>query len=120
MTLQEMILALQTYWANKNCVLQQPYDMEVGAGTFHQATFLRCLGPEPWNVAYVQPSRRPKDGRYGENPNRLQHYYQFQVIMKPSPMDIQQRSSQDYLTGAVSLSSPSHRSTQRLSAHEAG
>ncbi len=70
-------------------MLQQPYDMEVGAGTFHQATFLRCLGPEPWNVAYVQPSRRPKDGRYGENPNRLQHYYQFQVIMKPSPMDIQ-------------------------------
>jgi glycyl-tRNA synthetase alpha chain len=89
-TFQELILALQTYWAGKGCVLQQPYDLEVGAGTFHPATFLRSLGPEPWRVAYVEPSRRPKDGRYGENPNRLQHYYQFQVIMKPSPMDIQQ------------------------------
>lgn len=90
MTFQELILALQNFWAKKNCVLQQPYDMEVGAGTFHPATFLRSLGPEPWNVAYVEPSRRPKDGRYGDNPNRLQHYYQFQVIMKPSPMDIQE------------------------------
>ncbi|MBM4311094.1 MAG: glycine--tRNA ligase subunit alpha [Deltaproteobacteria bacterium] len=89
MNFQQLILSLQNYWAEKNCIIQQPYDMEVGAGTFHQATFLRCLGPEPWNVAYVQPSRRPKDGRYGENPNRLQHYYQFQVILKPSPMDIQ-------------------------------
>ena len=89
MTFQELILALQNYWAQKGCVLQQPYDMEVGAGTFHPATFLRSLGPEPWCAAYVEPSRRPKDGRYGENPNRLQHYYQFQVIMKPSPLDIQ-------------------------------
>ncbi|MCX8044472.1 MAG: glycine--tRNA ligase subunit alpha [Desulfobacterota bacterium] len=89
MTFQDLILALQTYWAQKGCVVQQPYDLEVGAGTFHPATFLRSLGPEPWNVAYVEPSRRPKDGRYGENPNRLQHYYQFQVIMKPSPLEIQ-------------------------------
>ena len=89
MTFQELILALQNYWANKGCVIQQPYDMEKGAGTFHPATFLRSLGPEPWNVAYVEPSRRPTDGRYGENPNRLQHYYQFQVILKPSPLDIQ-------------------------------
>ena len=89
MTFQDLILTLQTYWAGRGCVLQQPYDLEVGAGTFHPATFLRSLGPEPWNVAYVEPSRRPKDGRYGENPNRLQHYYQFQVIMKPSPLEIQ-------------------------------
>lgn len=88
-TFQQLILALQNYWAKQNCVIQQPFDMEVGAGTFHPATFLRVLGPEPWNTAYVQPSRRPTDGRYGENPNRLQHYYQFQVIMKPSPLDIQ-------------------------------
>jgi len=88
-TFQDLILALQNYWAQKGCIIQQPYDMEVGAGTFHPATFLRSLGPEPWNVAYVEPSRRPKDGRYGENPNRLQHYYQFQVIMKPSPLAIQ-------------------------------
>jgi len=99
-TFQELILALQTYWAAQGCVLQQPYDLEVGAGTFHPATFLRSLGPEPWRVAYVEPSRRPKDGRYGENPNRLQHYYQFQVIMKPSPMDIQQL----YLDSLHSLS----------------
>src|SRR5271157_261891 len=82
-------MELQKFWAAKGCVIQQPYDLEVGAGTFHPATFLRVLGPEPWNVAYVQPSRRPTDGRYGENPNRLQHYYQFQVIMKPSPINIQ-------------------------------
>ena len=85
---QSLILKLQTYWAGQGCVILQPYDMEVGAGTFHPATTLRALGPKPWNAAYVQPSRRPKDGRYGENPNRLQHYYQFQVIMKPSPPDI--------------------------------
>jgi glycyl-tRNA synthetase alpha chain len=89
MNFQELILALQIFWAKQNCVLQQPYDIEVGAGTFNPATFLRVLGPEPWNVAYVEPSRRPTDGRYGDNPNRLQHYYQFQVIMKPSPRDIQ-------------------------------
>ena len=82
-------MALQQYWARQHCVIQQPYDIEVGAGTFNPATFLRVLGPEPWNVAYVEPSRRPTDGRYGENPNRLQHYYQYQVIMKPSPLDIQ-------------------------------
>jgi len=87
---QELILALQNYWANHGCILQQPYDTEKGAGTFHPATFLRALGPEPWNVAYVEPSRRPTDGRYGENPNRLQHYYQFQVLLKPSPMNIQE------------------------------
>ena len=90
MTFQELVLGLQNFWAKKNCIIQQPYDIEVGAGTFNPATFLRCLGPEPWNAAYVEPSRRPTDGRYGENPNRLQHYYQFQVIMKPSPMDIQE------------------------------
>jgi glycyl-tRNA synthetase alpha chain len=85
---QGLILALQRYWADYGCVILQPYDMEVGAGTFHPASTLRALGPNPWNAAYVQPSRRPKDGRYGENPNRLQHYYQFQVILKPSPDDI--------------------------------
>ena len=90
MTFQELIMALQNYWANQGCIIQQPYDTEKGAGTFHPATFLRALGPEPWNVAYVEPSRRPTDGRYGENPNRLQHYYQFQVILKPSPMNIQE------------------------------
>jgi len=89
-TFQELIFALQRFWADQGCVIQQPYDTEVGAGTFHPATFLRVLGPEPWNVAYVEPSRRPTDGRYGENPNRLQHYYQYQVIMKPSPLDIQE------------------------------
>jgi glycyl-tRNA synthetase alpha chain len=87
---QDLILALQQYWGEQGCVILQPYDMEVGAGTFHPATTLRALGPKPWNAAYVQPSRRPKDGRYGENPNRLQHYYQFQVIMKPSPADFQE------------------------------
>jgi len=89
-TFQELIMALEKYWAGQGCVIQQPYDLEVGAGTFNPATFLRALGPEPWNVAYVEPSRRPTDGRYGENPNRLQHYYQYQVIMKPSPMNIQE------------------------------
>lgn len=89
-TFQGLILALQQFWANKGCVLMQPLDMEVGAGTFHPATFLRAIGPESWHTAYVQPSRRPTDGRYGENPNRLQHYYQFQVILKPSPPDIQE------------------------------
>ena len=87
---QDVILTLQHYWAKQGCVLLQPYDMEMGAGTFHTATFLRSLGPEPWRAAYVQPSRRPKDGRYGENPNRLQHYYQFQVVLKPSPDNIQE------------------------------
>jgi glycyl-tRNA synthetase alpha chain len=88
-TFQEIILTLQRYWSNQGCVLLQPYDMEVGAGTFHTATFLRALGPEPWKAAYVQPVRRPKDGRYGNNPNRLQHYYQYQVVLKPSPDNIQ-------------------------------
>ncbi|TFH10236.1 MAG: glycine--tRNA ligase subunit alpha [Nitrosomonadales bacterium] len=88
-TFQEIILTLQRYWSNQGCVLLQPYDMEVGAGTFHPATFLRALGPEPWKAAYIQPSRRPKDGRYGNNPNRLQHYYQYQVVIKPSPDNIQ-------------------------------
>lgn len=88
---QDLILTLQHYWAEQGCVILQPYDMEVGAGTFHWATTLRSLGPKPWNAAYVQPSRRPTDGRYGENPNRLQHYYQFQVLMKPSPPDFQER-----------------------------
>lgn len=90
MTFQQLILTLQTYWAEKGCVVLQPYDMEVGAGTFHTATFLRALGPERWHAAYVQPSRRPTDGRYGDNPNRLQHYYQFQVVLKPNPPDIQE------------------------------
>ncbi len=89
MTFQELISALNDYWQAKGCLLLQPYDMEVGAGTFHPATFLRSLGPGGWKVAYVQPSRRPTDGRYGENPNRLQHYYQYQVILKPSPEDVQ-------------------------------
>jgi glycyl-tRNA synthetase alpha chain len=90
MTFQELILALENFWAEYGCIIQQPYDIEVGAGTSNPATFLRVLGPEPWNVAYVEPSRRPADGRYGENPNRLQHYYQYQVILKPSPIDIQE------------------------------
>jgi glycyl-tRNA synthetase alpha chain len=88
-TFQGLVLALQQFWADRGCVVMQPLDMEVGAGTFHPATFLRAIGPESWNTAYVQPCRRPTDGRYGENPNRLQHYYQFQVILKPSPKDIQ-------------------------------
>ena len=90
MTFQEFIQALEAYWSEQGCVLVQPLDLEVGAGTFHPATFLRSIGPEPWNAAYVQPSRRPTDGRYGENPNRLQHYYQYQVVMKPSPEDFQE------------------------------
>ncbi len=89
-TFQDLILALQQYWAEQGCVVLQPYDMEVGAGTFHTATFLRAIGPETWNAAYVQPSRRPTDGRYGENPNRLQHYYQFQVVLKPNPDNFQE------------------------------
>ncbi len=89
-TFQGLILALQQYWAERGCVIMQPYDMEMGAGTFHTATYIRSIGPEPWAAAYVQPSRRPTDGRYGENPNRLQHYYQFQVVIKPSPLDIQE------------------------------
>ncbi len=89
LTCQQLILQLNAFWDRHGCVLLQPYDMEVGAGTFHTATFLRAIGPEPWNAAYVQPSRRPKDGRYGENPNRLQHYYQYQVVLKPSPLNIQ-------------------------------
>jgi len=96
---QALILALQSYWADKGCVILQPYDMEVGAGTFHPATTLRALGPEPWKAAYVQPCRRPTDGRYGDNPNRLQHYYQFQMIWKPSPDDIQDL----YLQSLVAL-----------------
>ena len=91
MNFQDVIMSLEKFWAQKGCVVAQPYDIEVGAGTFHPATLLRALGPEPWNVAYVQPSRRPTDGRYGENPNRLQHYYQYQVILKPSPYDVQQQ-----------------------------
>ena len=92
LSFQQIIIALSDYWDRQGCVLLQPYDMEMGAGTFHTATFLRAIGPEPWNAAYVQPSRRPKDGRYGENPNRLQHYYQFQVVMKPSPDALQDLS----------------------------
>jgi len=90
MNFQEVILALERFWADQGCLIQQPYDLEVGAGTFNPATLLRVLGPEPWKVAYVEPSRRPTDGRYGENPNRLQHYYQYQVILKPSPLEIQE------------------------------
>ena len=90
LTFQQLILQLNAFWGRQRCALLQPYDMEVGAGTFHTATFLRAVGPEPWNAAYVQPSRRPKDGRYGDNPNRLQHYYQYQVVLKPSPPDIQE------------------------------
>jgi glycyl-tRNA synthetase alpha chain len=88
LTFQQIILKLQSYWDQQGCALLQPYDMEVGAGTSHTATFLRALGPEPWKAAYVQPSRRPKDGRYGQNPNRLQHYYQYQVVLKPAPANI--------------------------------
>ncbi|MEY3745559.1 MAG: glycyl-tRNA synthetase, alpha chain [Pseudomonadota bacterium] len=88
LTFQDIILKLQHYWANQGCAILQPYDMEVGAGTSHTATFLKSLGPEPWKATYVQPSRRPKDGRYGKNPNRLQHYYQLQVVLKPSPLNI--------------------------------
>lgn len=99
MNFQDFINCLLSYWADQGCVLIQPLDMEVGAGTFHPATFLRAIGPEPWSAAYVQPSRRPTDGRYGENPNRLQHYYQIQVVMKPSPENIQEL----YLGSLVAL-----------------
>jgi glycyl-tRNA synthetase alpha chain len=101
---QGFILALQRFWADQGCVILQPYDMEMGAGTFHPATTLRALGPKPWKAAYVQPSRRPKDGRYGENPNRLQHYYQFQVIIKPSPPDLQEL----YLKSLAAIGIDSH------------
>jgi glycyl-tRNA synthetase alpha chain len=106
LTFQEIILCLQRYWAERGCLLVQPYDLEVGAGTFHPATFLRALGLEPWRAAYVQPCRRPTDGRYGENPNRLQQYYQFQVIMKPAPADVQSQ----YLDslGALGLTVADH------------
>jgi glycyl-tRNA synthetase alpha chain len=90
LTFQDLIIALQTYWGGRGCIIQQGYDIEVGAGTMNPATFLRVLGPEPWNVAYVEPSRRPTDGRYGQNPNRLSHYYQYQVILKPSPLEVQE------------------------------
>ncbi|HWY63000.1 MAG TPA: glycine--tRNA ligase subunit alpha [Rhizomicrobium sp.] len=90
LTFQDLILTLQNFWASKGCLILQPYDNEMGAGTFHPATILRALGPRPWNAAYVQPSRRPSDGRYGENPNRLQHYYQYQVILKPAPANVQE------------------------------
>ncbi len=90
-TFQDIILTLQAFWAKQGCLILQPFDMEVGAGTFHPATFLRAIGSKPWSAAYVQPSRRPTDGRYGENPNRVQHYYQFQVVLKPSPLDIQEK-----------------------------
>lgn len=99
MTFQDIILTLQSFWKSQGCLVTQPYDIEVGAGTFNPATFLRVLGPEPWKAAYVEPSRRPTDGRYGENPNRLQHYYQFQVIIKPSPDNIQQL----YLNSLIAL-----------------
>jgi len=99
LTFQEVILNLQSFWQEQGCLITQPYDIEVGAGTFNPATFLRVLGPEPWQAAYVEPSRRPTDGRYGENPNRLQHYYQFQVIIKPSPDNIQQT----YLDSLIAL-----------------
>ena len=98
-TFQDLILRLQNFWSSQGCVIEQSYDMEVGAGTFHPATFLRSIGPEPWNAAYIQPVRRPTDGRYGDNPNRLQHYYQFQVMLKPSPEDIQDT----YLNSLTSL-----------------
>ncbi len=105
-TFQQLILRLNDFWDRQGCVLLQPYDMEVGAGTFHTATFLRAIGPEPWNAAYVQPSRRPKDGRYGENPNRLQHYYQYQVVLKPSPVNIQDLYLESL--GALGIDSKEH------------
>jgi glycyl-tRNA synthetase alpha chain len=103
MHFQDVILKLQSFWARKGCLIVQPYDQEVGAGTFHHATLLRALGPEPWKTAYVQPSRRPTDGRYGENPNRLQHYYQFQVLIKPSPLDVQQQYLQSLTALGIDL-----------------
>jgi glycyl-tRNA synthetase alpha chain len=110
LTFQEIILTLQNYWNEQGCVIMQPFDMEVGAGTSHPATCLRAIGPEPWNAAYVQPSRRPKDGRYGENPNRLQHYYQFQVAL-PSPANIQEL----YLGSLEGAGHRPHRATSVLS-----
>ena len=107
---QELILALQRFWAGQGCAVLQPYDMQVGAGTFHPATTLRSLGPEPWRTAYVQPSRRPTDGRYGENPNRLQHYYQFQVLLKPSPPDILDL----YFTSLAEIGIDAHEHDLRL------
>ena len=98
-TFQDLILRLQDFWSSQGCIIEQPYDMEVGAGTFHPSTFLRAIGPEPWNAAFVQPVRRPTDGRYGDNPNRLQHYFQFQVMLKPSPDEIQNT----YLNSLTSL-----------------
>ncbi len=103
MYFQDLIMSLQAFWARKGCLILQPYDQEVGAGTFHHATLLKALGPEPWKVAYVQPSRRPTDGRYGENPNRLQHYYQYQVLLKPSPADVQQQYLQSLSALGVNL-----------------
>ena len=103
MYFQDVIMSLQAFWARKGCLIVQPYDLEVGAGTFHHATLLRALGPEPWKTAYVQPSRRPTDGRYGENPNRLQHYYQFQVLLKPSPLDVQQQYLQSLAALGIRL-----------------
>lgn len=102
-TFQDLIATLERFWAEHGCVVMQPYDMEVGAGTFHPATFLRAIGPEPWRSAYVQPSRRPTDGRYGENPNRLQHYYQYQVVLKPSPLDIQDQYLDSLRTLGIDL-----------------
>ena len=110
LTFQQIILKLQSYWDAQGCALLQPYDMEVGAGTSHTATFLRALGPEPWKAAYVQPSRRPKDGRYGENPNRLQHYYQYQVVLKPAPANILEL----YLAASKPWASTSRRTTSAL------
>jgi glycyl-tRNA synthetase alpha chain len=106
MNFQDIILTLEKFWIRKGCVLAQPYDMEVGAGTFHPETLLRAIGPEPWKVAYVQPSRRPTDGRYGENPNRLQHYYQFQVLLKPSPANVQKLYIQSL--GALGIKPEAH------------
>ena len=100
MNFQELILTLQKFWGDQGCIILQPYDLEKGAGTMNPATFLRALGPEPWNVAYVEPSRRPTDGRYGENPNRLQHYFQYQVILKPSPDNIQEMYLDSFLKNA--------------------
>lgn len=103
MNFQDIVQTLQSFWAKKGCLVMQPIDSEVGAGTFHPATFLRVLGPEPWKAAYVQPSRRPTDGRYGENPNRLQHYYQFQVILKPSPLEVQELYLESLQTLGIQL-----------------
>ena len=110
LTFQQIILKLQSYWDAQGCALLQPYDMEVGAGTSHTATFLRAIGPEPWKAAYVQPSRRPKDGRYGENPNRLQHYYQYQVVLKPAPANILEL----YLAASKPWALTSRRTTSAL------